>query len=75
MNCGLTDKALRLGVVGVKTDAKPGQTKEKVRDLAIANVGRAQIFRIDLQGEKEEFEGPPSNEKVVPVAGFGPLGL
>ena len=44
VNCRLTDKALRLGVLGVKTDAKPGQTKEKARDLAFVDVGRAQDF-------------------------------
>ena len=44
VNRGLTDKALRLGVLGVKTDAKPGQTKEKARNLAFADVGRTQGF-------------------------------
>jgi hypothetical protein len=42
VNRSLTDKALRTSLLGVKTGAKPGQTKEMVRDLAFAYVGRSQ---------------------------------
>ena len=56
VNRGLTDKALRLGVLGVKTDAKPGQTKEKARDLAcLRTSGVRKVSRIARQGGKEEF--------------------
>ena len=52
VNRGLTDKALRLGLLGVKTDAKPGQTKEMTRDLALRASRVRKFVRVDPQGEK-----------------------
>jgi hypothetical protein len=55
VNRSLTDKALRTSLLGVKTGAKPGQTKEMVRDLAFVNVGRSQVLRVDPQGGKIDW--------------------
>ena len=66
MNRSLTDKALRTTLLGVKTGAKPGQTKEMARDLAFANVGRSQVSRVDPQGGKNRLDRSPTG---IPVGG------
>ena len=52
VNRGLTDKALRLGRLGVKTDAKPGQTKEMARDLALRTSGVRKYSGLTRRVEK-----------------------